>query len=185
MRPTRMFPFFAAILAVFSAAPAFSDTESGSGTTWDCPQTDGSSIYTNKERVGCHAMALKSLSVVPDLVNIADDSSTLNGCRTPLPDSFLPGSCFRHWRPECPRLGARLACEHSAAGRLGHKRKCVCSTWNGFTWCRKPVEECSLDPIRPMAVISQGVISVGQATRFTTIHATSRYRESLGRGSFP
>jgi hypothetical protein len=65
-----MFPFFAALLAVFSAAPAFSDIESGSGTTWDCPQTDGSSIYTNKERVGCHAMTLKPLSVVPDLVDI-------------------------------------------------------------------------------------------------------------------
>jgi hypothetical protein len=70
MRPTRMLPFFAALLAVFSAAPAFSDIESGSGTTWDCPQTDGSSIYTNKERVGCHAMTLKPLSAVPDLVNI-------------------------------------------------------------------------------------------------------------------
>ena len=70
MRPTRMFHFLAVMLAVFSAAPAFSDTETGSGTTWDCPQADGSSIYTNKERAGCHAMALKPLSVVPDLVNM-------------------------------------------------------------------------------------------------------------------
>jgi hypothetical protein len=70
MRPTRIFSFLAAILAVFSAAPAFSDTESGSGTTWDCPQADGSSIYTNKERAGCRAMVLKSLSVVPDLENM-------------------------------------------------------------------------------------------------------------------
>ncbi len=70
MRPMRMFPFLAAMLAVFSAAPAFSDTESGSGITWDCPQADGSSIYTNKERAGCHAMTLKPLSVVPDLVNM-------------------------------------------------------------------------------------------------------------------
>lgn len=70
MRPTRMFSFLAAILAVFSAAPAFSDTDSGSGTTWDCPQADGSSIYTNKERADCRAMALKPLSVVPDLENM-------------------------------------------------------------------------------------------------------------------
>ncbi len=70
MRPTRMFSFLAAILAVFSAAPAFSDTESGSGTTWDCPQADGRSIYTNKERADCRAMALKPLSVVPDLENM-------------------------------------------------------------------------------------------------------------------
>ncbi|MGQ0557376.1 MAG: hypothetical protein ACT4PN_15695 [Nitrospiraceae bacterium] len=67
MRPTQVFPFFAALLAVFSTAPAFSSTESGSGMTWDCPQMDGSSIYTNKERAGCRAMALKPLSVVPDL----------------------------------------------------------------------------------------------------------------------
>ena len=70
MRPTRMFPFLAAMLAVFSAAPAFSDTESGSGMTWDCPQADGSSIYTNKERAGCRVMELKTLSVVPDLENM-------------------------------------------------------------------------------------------------------------------
>ena len=70
MRPTRMFPLLTAILAVFSAAPAFADSESGSGTTWDCPQADGSSIYTNKERAGCHAMTLKPLSVVPDLENM-------------------------------------------------------------------------------------------------------------------
>lgn len=70
MRPTRMCSSLVAMLAVFSAAPAFSDTESGSGTTWDCPQGDGSSIYTNKERAGCRAIALKPLSVVPDLENM-------------------------------------------------------------------------------------------------------------------
>ena len=70
MRPTRMFSFLVAIMAVFSAAPAFSDTESGSGTTWGCTQADGSSIYTYKERAGCRAMVLKSLSVVPDLENM-------------------------------------------------------------------------------------------------------------------
>lgn len=70
MRPTRMFSCLTAMLAVFFAVPAFSDTESGSGTTWDCPQTDGSSIYTNKERIGCRVMTLKPLSVVPDLENM-------------------------------------------------------------------------------------------------------------------
>jgi hypothetical protein len=70
MLPTRMFPFLAAMLAVFPAAPAFSDTQSGSGTTWKCPQADGSLIYTNKEKTGCQAMELKPLSVVPDLENM-------------------------------------------------------------------------------------------------------------------
>jgi hypothetical protein len=70
MRSTRMFPFLAAMLAVFPVAPAFSDTQSGSDMTWKCPQADGSLIYTNKEKTGCQAMALKPLSIVPDLENM-------------------------------------------------------------------------------------------------------------------
>lgn len=69
MRPTRSF-FLAAIFAVFSAAPASSDTPPGSDTIWSCTQADGSLIYTNKEKPGCQAMALKPLSVVPDLENM-------------------------------------------------------------------------------------------------------------------
>ncbi len=67
---TRMFPFFAAMLAVFPAAPVFSDTHTGSDVTWKCSQADGSVIYTNKEKAGCQVMALKPLSVVPDLENM-------------------------------------------------------------------------------------------------------------------
>lgn len=67
MRPIRMFPFLVAMSAVFSAAPAFSDTEIGSDATWKCPQADGSLIYTNKEKTGCQVMVLKPLSIVPDL----------------------------------------------------------------------------------------------------------------------
>ncbi|HWG96605.1 MAG TPA: hypothetical protein VN647_05940 [Nitrospira sp.] len=70
MQSTRMFSFTVAILAVFSAAPAFSDTQTGSDVTWKCPQADGSVIYTNKEKTGCQAMALKPLSIVPDLENM-------------------------------------------------------------------------------------------------------------------
>lgn len=70
MRPSRMFSFLVAIAAVFSAAPAFSDTQSELDTTWKCLQADGSVIYTNKERIGCQAMALKPLSIVPDLENM-------------------------------------------------------------------------------------------------------------------
>jgi hypothetical protein len=62
-----MFPFLVAMSAVFSAAPAFSDTEIGSDATWKCPQADGSLIYTNKEKTGCQVMVLKPLSIVPDL----------------------------------------------------------------------------------------------------------------------
>lgn len=70
MRPIRMFPFLVAMLTVLSAAPAFSDTLTGSDTTWKCLQADGSVIYTNKEKTGCQVMALKPLSVVPDLENM-------------------------------------------------------------------------------------------------------------------
>jgi hypothetical protein len=70
MRQKRIFFFLAAIPVICSATPAFSDTQSGSDTTWECPQADGSSMYTNKERVGCHAMTLKPLSVVPNLENM-------------------------------------------------------------------------------------------------------------------
>ena len=69
MRPTRIV-FLAAMFAVVSAAPASSDTLPGSDTIWKCTQADGSFIYTNKEKTGCEAMALKPLSVVPDLENM-------------------------------------------------------------------------------------------------------------------
>ena len=38
--------------------------------TWECPQADGTLVYTNKEKPGCRGMALKSLSVVPSLDNM-------------------------------------------------------------------------------------------------------------------
>ncbi len=70
MWPTRMLSFVTAMLAVFSAAPVFSDTQTGSDATWKCPQADGSLIYTNKEKAGCEPMVLKPLSIVPDLENM-------------------------------------------------------------------------------------------------------------------
>ena len=39
-------------------------------TIWECPQADGITLYTNKERAGCHAMTLKPLSVFPDLATM-------------------------------------------------------------------------------------------------------------------
>lgn len=59
-----------AILGAISAGPASGETVSGSTMTWKCPEADGSLMYTNKERAGCQAMALKPLSVVPDLANM-------------------------------------------------------------------------------------------------------------------
>jgi hypothetical protein len=70
MRLTQKFFILAAALAVFSTSPAFSDSPSEPVTTWQCPQSDGSLVYTNKEKTGCRAMALKPLSIVPDLGNM-------------------------------------------------------------------------------------------------------------------
>jgi hypothetical protein len=63
----------AAALALFLAGPTWADTPSPApepSATWECPQADGSSIYTNKERAGCRAMLLRPLSVVPSLENM-------------------------------------------------------------------------------------------------------------------
>lgn len=60
----------ATTLVVFVSAPALADTPPPPAeptSTWECPQADGSSVYTNKERAGCRAMVLKPLSVVPSL----------------------------------------------------------------------------------------------------------------------
>lgn len=70
MRLNHTFGLSAVILAVASGAAAFDDSTSGSATTWECQQTDGSQLYTNKEKDGCSALALKPISVVPDLENM-------------------------------------------------------------------------------------------------------------------
>ena len=60
-------------LVTFTAvSPAQSDTPPPSepSQTWECPQSDGTSVYTNKEKPGCRPMTLKSLSVVPSLDNM-------------------------------------------------------------------------------------------------------------------
>ncbi len=71
MRPFTAFTFVAAAALVMAASPAFADTNEtvkfDPARMWECPQADGSSIYTNKERAGCKLMVLKELSVVPSL----------------------------------------------------------------------------------------------------------------------
>lgn len=65
------FPFLtAAAFAVLVPLPASADSPPAAGeptTTWECPQADGTPLYTNKEKAGCRAMILKPLSVVPDI----------------------------------------------------------------------------------------------------------------------
>lgn len=61
-----------ALVAFTAVVPAHSDTPPPAepSETWECPQADGSSVYTNKEKPGCRAMTLKPLSVVPSLDNM-------------------------------------------------------------------------------------------------------------------
>ncbi len=71
MRPFTVFTLAAAAALVLAAPPAIADTNEtvkfDPARMWECPQADGSSIYTNKERPGCKLLALKELSVVPSL----------------------------------------------------------------------------------------------------------------------
>jgi hypothetical protein len=71
MRPThRLLLTITALL--ISAAPSFADTPVNVDPMkmWECPQADGTALYTNKELTGCKLMTLKELSVVPSLENM-------------------------------------------------------------------------------------------------------------------
>ena len=74
MRPHRCFSISIAAALTLATASAFADTTDTEkfdpARMWECPQADGSSIYTNKERAGCKLMDLKPLSVVPSLDNM-------------------------------------------------------------------------------------------------------------------
>jgi hypothetical protein len=67
MRLNQVVCLSTAILAAASAVWAFEESSAGSATTWECHQTDGNRLYTNKWKEGCSILALKPISVVPDL----------------------------------------------------------------------------------------------------------------------
>jgi hypothetical protein len=72
MRPLTVFTVIAAAALVMAAIPASAEetVKFDPARMWECPQADGSSMYTNKERAGCKLMVLKELSVVPSLDNM-------------------------------------------------------------------------------------------------------------------
>lgn len=51
---------FLFLLSGYAVPSTSADTD-----VWECPLPDGTSLYTNKERSGCHAMELRPLSLVP------------------------------------------------------------------------------------------------------------------------
>ena len=81
MRPFTFISLVAAATLVMAATPALSGTNETAkfdpARMWECPQADGSTIYTNKERADCKLMVLKELSVVPSLDNMPTYRPTL------------------------------------------------------------------------------------------------------------
>ena len=74
MQPRTLFSLVAATMLAMPSTPAFSDTTATGDfdptKMWECPQADGTPVYTNKERPGCTLMTLRPLSVVPSLDNM-------------------------------------------------------------------------------------------------------------------
>lgn len=68
--------FSAAMLVVYSTGSSRAETAEGHDRMWACPLPDGSTLYTNKERPGCEAMALRPLSIVPDLTTMPTSPRT-------------------------------------------------------------------------------------------------------------
>ncbi|HKO31058.1 MAG TPA: hypothetical protein VJU54_07955 [Nitrospiraceae bacterium] len=68
MQPTHVL-MIAATIFTLSATSAFSDTTIASDPFLmrECPQADGTALYTNKDLPGCKLMTLKELSIVPSL----------------------------------------------------------------------------------------------------------------------
>jgi hypothetical protein len=95
MRLFTVFTLAAAAAVVLAAPPAIADTNEAvkfdPARMWECPQADGSSIYTNKERAGCKLLALKELSVVPSL----DQMPTYRSPYAAMPSSDMPYSMDR------------------------------------------------------------------------------------------
>jgi hypothetical protein len=71
MRPIHRFLLTITALLI-ATAPSFADTPVNFDPMrmWECPQADGTALYTNKELTGCKLMTLKELSVVPSLENM-------------------------------------------------------------------------------------------------------------------
>src|SRR6185295_10931052 len=68
MQPTHVL-MIAATIFTLSSTSAFSDTTVAFDPLLmrECPQADGTTLYTNKDLPGCKLMTLKELSVVPSL----------------------------------------------------------------------------------------------------------------------
>ena len=87
MQPAHVLMIAATILTL-SSTSAFSDTTINFDPFLmrECPQADGSALYTNKDLPGCKLMTLKELSVVPSL----DDMPTYRPTVATAPHYDIP-----------------------------------------------------------------------------------------------
>jgi hypothetical protein len=86
MQPAHLL-VIAATMLILSSPSVFADTApSHPSLMRECPQADGSSLYTNKDVPGCKLMKLKELSVVPSL----DDMPTYRPTVTSTPRYDIP-----------------------------------------------------------------------------------------------
>ena len=83
MWPIRVvFAIFAASLLLAQPAQA---TESTAVDMWECSNSDGPTLYTNKERPGCQAMTLATISTVPSWPEVTLRPSTGGAIYEPTP----------------------------------------------------------------------------------------------------
>lgn len=119
MRLMRMSLVTVATLALLALSSAYADTPPNviePTTTWECPQADGTSVYTNKERSDCRPMLLKPLSVVPNLENMPTIPHAVTAAphyqvpayrdRTPMTDRQTVPDWAREWRASIAPSGA-------------------------------------------------------------------------------
>jgi hypothetical protein len=96
----------AAALAIMIPLPSFADAPPAPNeptTTWECPQADGTPLYTNKEKAGCRAMTLKPLSIVPDLEHMPTIPQTVSAVPPYHPPAYPGSSLERQQVPDWAR----------------------------------------------------------------------------------
>ena len=148
MRPFTIFTLAAAATLVLAASPAIADTNEtvkfDPARMWECPQADGSSIYTNKERSGCKLLVLKELSVVPSL----DQMPTYRSPYAATPASDMSYSMDRAPRGRQFRDGLRSGTRALPGPADRYKARFARSMANGSIWSKKPVAGFSTGRIR-------------------------------------
>ena len=139
----------------------------------ECPQADGSALYTNKDVPGCKLMTLKELSVVPSL----DDMPTYRPTVATAPHYDIPpypdrnqtgmtggGQTVPDWAKDW----------HASIASSGSVQAEVCSKYGEWLHLNEKTRGGFFYGTDPrMAEIFLEEISAGRAIRSTTMLATS------------